>query len=85
MAWYDDTRARAYTARYKNTYAAWKDGRAAAVKGWTVTTMTRAPTRVAIGKTIRNAVLTAGISLRGGKRARKAGVITVTYARDSKG
>ena len=82
MAWCDDTRRFRHSARYKNTYAAWKDGRAAAEKGWTVEAMTQAPTRVAVGKTIRNAVLTGGISLLGGHRAQKSGVVTVTYVRD---
>lgn len=44
--------------------------------------MAQAPPRVAVGKTIRNAVLTGGISLLGGHRAHKSGVVTVIYGRD---
>jgi len=82
MAWCDDARTFRHTARYKNAYAAWKDGRAAAEQGWTVEAMAQAPPRVAVGTTIRNAVLTGGISLLGGHRAHKSGVVTVIYVRD---
>ncbi len=81
MAWYDDPQRCAHIARYETTYAAWKDERNAAEYGWTAHARTRAPRRVAIGKTIRNAVLTGGISLIAGNPAHKGGVMTVTYAR----
>ncbi len=84
MPWYDDPQACTHTARYRSTYAAWKEGRAAAVRGWAVHGMTRAPRRVAVGKTIRNAVLTGGISLLAGKPAHKSGILTVIYARASR-
>ncbi len=82
MAWYDDTQANTHTARYKNAYTAWQEGRASAEQGWTVVAMIRAPSHIAVGKTIRNAVLSGGMSLLGGKRAQKSGVVTVTYVRN---
>jgi len=38
-------------------------------------------TRVAVGKTIRNAILTAGFSLLDGKRLHKSGSVTITWVR----
>lgn len=80
MAWYDDTKKRTHVAHYKNAHAAWKEGNEAAKKGWEVTERTQAPTRVAVGRAIRNGILTAGVGLLRG-RPRKGGAITVTYAR----
>lgn len=82
MAWYDDKQTRTHSARYKNAYAAWKEEHAAAEKGWILQTTMTAPTRIAVGKTIRNAILTAGFSLLGGKRIHKSGTVTVTYVRN---
>jgi hypothetical protein len=52
----------------QGTFALWQDGRAAAERGWIIEATTHAPPRIAVGKAIRNAVLT--------------GVITVIYVRD---
>jgi hypothetical protein len=68
MAWCDDQRISRHIARYKDTFAAWQDGHAAAERGWIIEATTHAPPRIAVGKAIRNAVLT--------------GVITVIYVRD---
>ncbi len=38
--------------------------------------------RASAEQTIRNAVLSGGMSLLGGKRAHKSGVVTVTYVRN---
>lgn len=82
MAWHDDKRTVMHVARYKNAHAAWNEGREAAEKGWEVKEATQGHPRVAVGRAIRNGILTAGIGLLRG-RPRKGGTVTVTYIRSA--
>lgn len=81
MAWYDDKKTVMHLARYKDERTAAREMPRAAAKGWVPQTRTIEPTRVAVGKTIRNAVLTAGFSLLNGNRVHKSGVVTITWVR----
>lgn len=81
MAWYDDTRAGVHVVRYKSAFAAWKGGRAAAARGWVARDIITGPARVAVGRTISKALLTAGVGLIVGGPARKGGALSVTYVR----
>ena len=81
MAWYDDKKTVMHLARYKDERAAAREMPRAAAKGWVPRAQSMEPTRVAVGKTIRNAILTAGFSLLDGKRPHKSGTVTITYVR----
>lgn len=81
MAWYDDKKKTTHVARYKDADAARREDREATAKGWVVRDTTTAPERVAVGRTISKAMLTAGIGLLARGRTRKAGTVTVTYER----
>ena len=81
MAWYDDKNTVMHLARYKDERAAAREMPRAAAKGWVAQTQSIAPTHVAVGKTIRNAILTAGLSLLDGKRPHKSGTVTITWVR----
>ncbi|MHB8648277.1 MAG: hypothetical protein ACYDAR_21055 [Thermomicrobiales bacterium] len=80
MAWYDDKKKTTHVATYKDTDAAEREQREAALKGWTVRETTTAPERVAVGRAITNGLFTAGAGLLKG-RPRKGGKVTVTYER----
>ncbi len=82
MMWYDDKRTILHVARYKNAYAAWRDGNEAGKKGWEVKETTQAPARVAVGRTIARGIMTAGIGLLKGW-PHKGGTVTVTYIRSA--
>ena len=81
MIWYEDRQSHAHVARYENTFRAWCEERAAAAQGWRTVAITKGPPRVAVGRTIRNALLTGGITLLLGKREHKSGIVTVAYVR----
>ena len=70
-----------HLARYKDERAAVREMPRAAAKGWVPQARTTEPTRVAVGKTIRNAILTAGFSLLDGKRLHKSGAVMITWVR----